>query len=167
PGQEVGGLHLQHPEVLIVAAAGICIVFSLWWLYFSRSAASTLTQFRSGQSKQSYLWGYGHYLIFASAAAIGAGLGVRIDYWNQDGHVSARASGALVTVSIAVLLAMIWVLHLRYHDSSWRTLLPFGSAILIILAGTFTPVPELVAAAACVALLIIEVRVAHLVGTEE
>ena len=163
--QALVGRRLQHPEVLIVAAAGICIVFSLWWLYFSRSAASTLSRFRASQSKQSYLWGYGHYVIFASAAAIGAGLGVRIDYWNRAGEVSAMASGALITISVALLLAMIWTLHLRYHDASRRTLLPFAAAILIILAGTFTPVPELVAAAACVVLLIIEVRVAGLVDS--
>lgn len=157
-------LHLQHPEVLIVAASGVAIVFSLWWLYFCRSAAETLTRFQRTGSNQSYLWGYGHYLIFASAAAIGAGLDARIDYWNHSGEVSALSSGALITVAVAVLLIALWSLHLRFHDATVRTVVPFAVAVLAVLASTFTAAPEAITAVVCILLLIFEVRFAALSG---
>ncbi|SDS30165.1 low temperature requirement protein A [Microlunatus soli] len=166
-GQEVQSWTFEHPEVLIVATSGVAIVFSLWWLYFSRSAAATLIRFRMTGSGQSYLWGYGHYLIFASAAAIGAGLGARVDYWNHEGEVSALGSAALITGAVAILMTALWVLHLRFHDASWRTVVPFAVAVVAVLGSTFTPVPELITAVICIVLLIIEVRFAGLVNTAE
>ena len=66
----------EHVAALIrLAVAGLVIVFSLWWLYFDRSAHNLLNSLRT-----SILWGYGHYFIFASAAAVGAGLGVSVDH---------------------------------------------------------------------------------------
>lgn len=166
-GHEVQTWQLQHPAVLIVAGSGVAIVFSLWWLYFCRSAASTLIRFRAANSRQSYLWGYGHYLIFAAAAAIGAGLEARVDHWNHHGEVPALASGALITVAVAVLLAALWGLHLRFHDATARTVVPFAAAVIIVLASTFTPIPEVITALTCIVLLIIEVRVAGMINTAE
>jgi low temperature requirement protein LtrA len=157
--------HKAPWAVLMVAGAGIGIVFSIWWLYFSRSAARVLG--RTRDTSNPYLWGYGHYLIFGATAAIGAGLGARVDFWSHQGHVPELASAALVTVSVAVLLAMLWLLHIRHHDASWRTSVPFGAAIIALLVATFVPYPELIAAAICIILLVVEIKVARLVSAEE
>jgi hypothetical protein len=41
-----------------------------------------------------------------------------------------------------------------------RTALPFGVAVVLVLAGTLTPVPELVAGVVVAVLLAVEVRLA-------
>ncbi len=52
-----------------VAAGGLLIVFAMWWLYFARSAHRFLVS-----NRVSFVWGYGHFFVFAAAAAVGAGL---------------------------------------------------------------------------------------------
>ncbi|MBO0812873.1 MAG: low temperature requirement protein A [Microlunatus sp.] len=151
-------------QVLIVAAAGVGIVFSLWWLYFARSAGIHLQARSSGL--HSFAWGYGHYLIFAATAAIGAGLDARIDFWRRH-DIGATASASLITISVAVLLAMIWFVHLRFYDSSRRTTIPFAAAIALVLIATLLPVAELIVAGVVVALLIIEIPLAGLATVED
>jgi low temperature requirement protein LtrA len=158
--------HSTPWAVLIVAVAGVGIVFSLWWLYFSRSSAPMLEREHDSAIKP-FVWGFGHYLIFAGAAAVGAGLSARVDFWGHTEHVPALGSAALINGSVALVLAMIWFLHLRHHDQSWRTIVPFGGAIVALMATIVTPYPELFAAGICIVLLIIEIRLAGLVTTEE
>ena len=153
----------EHPtfEVAYVAIGGILIVFSLWWIYFARNTGQMLAAVHGRHTREEYLFGFGHYVIFASGAALGAGLAVRVDYWTHEGHASALVSAATVTVPAAVLLAAIWLLLLRREPRS-TTALPFGVAIVLVLAATLTPVPELVAGVVCAALLAVEVRSAAL-----
>jgi hypothetical protein len=117
-------------------------------------------------TREEYLFGFGHYLIFASGAAVGAGLASRVDFWTHEGHASALVSAATVTGPTAVLLASMWLILLRKERPRFRTALPFGLAVVLILAATFTPVPEVVAGLVCVLLLAVEVRAAGLVGGE-
>ena len=112
-----------------------------------------------------YLWGFGHYLIFASAAAVGAGLAARVEYWAHPEEVSVLVTGAGITVPVAVLLATLWLIHLRGHDRSMRTAAPFGLAVVVVLVGTWTRYPELVTGIVVVALLIGEVRLASHQGS--
>ena len=149
-------------DVAAVAVAGVLIVFSCWWIYFSRSAAAVLERHRRSGTGQNFLWGFGHYLIFASTAAIGSGLAARVDYRTHVGHASSLASAAVLTVAAAVLLSSIWFLHLREHDRSVRTAWPFGVAVLAVLTSTLTPYPELITGVVCGLLLAAEIRVAGL-----
>jgi len=141
------------PELAYVVLGGVLIVFSMWWLYFARDAAEVLTG-----NDVAYAWGFGHYFIFSSGALIGAGLAVRVDFWGHEAHVGAHTSAALVTLPVAALLAALWAISIRLHDSSIRTWLPFGFAIVACGAATFGPAPELVTGLICVALLVTELR---------
>ena len=79
------GIHESEYKAgpLGLAAAGIVILFAMWWVYFDKSAAGMLQTLNS-----SLLWGYGHYLIFASIAAVGAGLNVGTEYdLRSDPHL--------------------------------------------------------------------------------
>jgi hypothetical protein len=110
-----------------------------------------------------FIWGWGHYFIFGAAAAVGAGLAARVDYWSgSEHHGSALVTGLAVTVPVALLLIMLWLIHLRHHDGSVRTWGPFFGAAVLILAGTATPVPELVAGIVLAVLVAVEIRVARL-----
>ncbi|OYD67724.1 hypothetical protein BDB13_1256 [Rhodococcus sp. OK302] len=83
-------------------------------------------------------------------------MAARVDYWTAHGDGSALVTGAAVTIPVAVILAALWFIHIRLHDSSTRTLAPFAIAVVVVLGGTFTAVPELVAGLACAALLAVE-----------
>lgn len=146
-------------HVLWVVAGGVLIVFSCWWLYFSRNAGEGLEKERT--SVGSYVWGFGHYFVFAGAAGIGGGLAARVDFWAGKEGVEGHATGSMVTVATSLLLAAMWATQVRPHDPSLRTLGPFAAAIALILAGTFSPVPELATGLVCVALLVVSLKTAR------
>ena len=147
----------DHPptELWYVVAGGVLVTFCAWWLYFSRDNADVLTGNDVG-----YVWGFGHYFIFASAAAIGAGLAARIAYYGDHAKVSDDVSSAFVTGPVAVFLAMVWIVSLRLHDSSLRTASVFAVAIAALVSVTFVPYSELWAGLIMVALLVVELRLA-------
>ncbi|MEU6426598.1 low temperature requirement protein A [Microbispora sp. NPDC046973] len=93
---------------VLIAIAGLVLLFALWWLYFLGPAGDGL----SDRRRRSYLWGYGHYGIFAALAALGAGLEVAVE---KSGHdVAASSSPALgyaVAVPVGVYLALLWAVH--------------------------------------------------------
>jgi low temperature requirement protein LtrA len=146
-----GGEHLT--ELAGVAIAGLLIVFSLWWLYFDRSAHDLLDNLR-----RSMLWGYGHYGIFASAAAVGAGLGVVVDYDTGHAEISGTVAGYAVALPVAVFLLCVWLLHVRPHVSG-----PVVSAYpvisILILLTPLGPAPVHVTAVLAVALVALTMTV--------
>ena len=97
-------------ELATIALSALVIVFSMWWIYFGRNAARLLRSNREG-----FRWGYGHYFIFSSAAAVGAGLGVAVDWILHLGHVTATGAVAAVAVPVAVYLVAVWLVHVHPH----------------------------------------------------
>ncbi len=130
------------------------LVFSLWWLYFSREDSDLLLDRKVAANM---VWGFGHYFVFASAAAVGAGLAARVDHYTHHSESSDRLTALAVTLPTAVLVASIYVFHLSQHDRSGRTIGAFLACVVVIFAGTFTVVPELVAGLACTALVAVTV----------
>jgi low temperature requirement protein LtrA len=108
---------------------------SLWWFYFDRPAHDLLTTIR-----RAFLWGYGHYFVFAAAAAVGAGLGVAVDRVTGHAAIGSVAAGMAVAVPVAVFLVCLWVLHDRPEYGSTRTLGPAAAAIVIATPFTAHPV---------------------------
>ena len=131
-----------------VALGGLLIVFALWWLYFARPAARLLVSSRAG-----FIWGYGHLLIWASAAAIGAGLAVAVDHATGHSDLPALGVGAAVTIPVAIYLLTTWILHLGPHHTSSSTF-PLATAALV-LAATATGQPILITGLLLVALVAI------------
>ena len=110
-----------------VIIGGLLIVYSMWWVYFDRPVHDLLTSLRKG-----ILWGYGHYLVFAAAAAVGAGLAVTVDQVTDRAEVSAVTAGMAVAIPVAVYLICLWVLHDRPEYRGSR-LLGAGTAGLVLL----------------------------------
>jgi len=99
----------EHVGTLLrLAAAGIVIVFSLWWLYFDEPAGRLLSSLRMALA-----WGYGHYLVFASVAAVGAGLEVAIDVEAGRTQLAPALAGLATAVPVGVFLLSVWLLHVR------------------------------------------------------
>lgn len=147
-----------------VTLGGVLIVFSLWWLYFSREAAEVLERARRDGTRVTYLFGFGHYVIYAAAAAVGAGLAARTEHVHpEDAHLDLVTSAA-VTVPVAVLLLAMWAVHLRLHDPSRRAGLPFFGAAALVLAVTPLPFSELLAGVVLAVLVVVETRSAAAAG---
>ncbi|MER5600386.1 low temperature requirement protein A [Streptomyces sp. NPDC002265] len=115
-------------ELLPIAAGGLLIVFCAWWIYFVVPIHGYLHT-----SRESFLWGYGHYLIFASAAAIGAGLELAVEQTVGQAHISALAASAAVTLPTALYLVALWALHARHFKVgiAQQSVLP-ATALLVI-----------------------------------
>ena len=108
------GAHDLAPRahLLPIVVGGLLIVFSFWWLYFERPGHEVLTSLTAA-----FVWGYGHYFVFAAAAAVGAGLAVSVDHATDRAAISDVAAGAAVAVPVALYLACLWFLHARSERS--------------------------------------------------
>ena len=130
----------QLGEVWSVAVGGLLLVFALWWNYFARSADDLLAD-----TSIAFRWGYGHFLVFASAAAVGAGIAVNVDAATGVGLLDRPAAAAMVTVPAALYLATVWWLHLRPHEDAASHGILTVVGVPALLLSTFAPHPVLVA----------------------
>ncbi|MFF7592122.1 low temperature requirement protein A [Kitasatospora purpeofusca] len=119
--------HEGLTRLLPVAAGGLLICFSAWWIYFARPVHDHLRS-----NRQAFLWGYGHYLVFGAAAAIGSGLEVAVESAVHKAHVSETAATATVTVPTALYLVTVWALHSRHvKTGAAQVLLPAASVAVL------------------------------------
>ena len=95
------------PRLVVTAAEGLVLLFAMWWIYFAREVGDALRE----RARLAFLWGYGHYLVFASVAAVAAGLDVTITALNgRAGHaveLSHLAIALVVAVPVAVYLVVL------------------------------------------------------------
>ncbi|MEU8589172.1 low temperature requirement protein A [Streptomyces sp. NPDC048664] len=119
-------------ELLPIAAGGLLIVFCAYWIYFVVPIHEHLSS-----SRRAFLWGYGHYLVFSLAAAIGAGLQVAIEQVTGLAPIGTTGGALAVTVPTAGFVLFTWLLHARHHKPSAgrQAVLPLTAAA--ILACTF------------------------------
>ncbi|MEU9107908.1 low temperature requirement protein A [Streptomyces xanthophaeus] len=125
--------HEALGELLPIAAGGLLIVFAAWWIYFAVPMHERLNS-----NREAIPWGYGHLLIFASGAAIGAGIEVAVEHAVGKAHISQVAANAAVTVPSALFLLMVWLLHSRHFKRGLAQQLILPLCALAILACTWT-----------------------------
>ncbi|MDQ1069906.1 low temperature requirement protein A [Streptomyces canus] len=119
-------------ELLPIAMGGLLIIFAAWWIYFVVPIHGHLRS-----NKQAFLWGYGHYLVFASAAAIGAGLEVAVEQAVGKAHISTLAASTAVTLPTALYLLTVWVLHSRHFKVGIAQQLVLPATALAVICCTF------------------------------
>lgn len=90
-------------DAIVLVIVGMVLIFGMWWVYFMVPAAEVLHVHR----ERSFPWGYGHFFIFASIAATGAGLHVVAYTFDEHYHVSDAT--ALLSVAIPVLIFLVTV----------------------------------------------------------
>jgi low temperature requirement protein LtrA len=143
-------------DLATTTVGGLLTVFGMWWQYFGRESHGFLTSMRAG-----IVWGYGHYLVFASAAAVGAGLAVNVDHATHHAAIGARGAAAAFTVPVALYLLAVWALLVRpHHLGRWHGALVPATAVLV-LAATFTAEPVLVTGLLVAAMIAVSVVVLH------
>ncbi|WP_252445036.1 low temperature requirement protein A [Pseudonocardia humida] len=115
-------------SLVVVAGSGLVLLFALWWLYELEPSADGLSTRRG----RSFLWGYGHYGVFAALAALGAGLEVAV---RRAGTPDGLGAGYAVAVPAAVFLVLLWVSHSPVVPRSRvRPSTLLGAAVLVLLA---------------------------------
>jgi low temperature requirement protein LtrA len=129
-----------------VIVGGILVVFSLWWLYFDMPGEQVVARARAvsiERASGSFVWGYGHYLVFASAAAAGAGLAVAVDQATHHSELTDAQAGFAITVPVTVFLVTVWVLHYAIKAPGPMRTYPVPITAALILASSFSPEPVL------------------------
>ncbi|NLU68086.1 low temperature requirement protein A [Streptomyces sp. HNM0574] len=154
-------------ELAPTLVGGLLLVFGLWWLYFGVPAGNALNSVR-----RALVWGYGHYAVLASAAALGAGLATVAEHLaaralhpGEHPHLTDTQAFATVTVPTAVFLLTLWLLHLRPHTGTPLRGAVFPLSALLVLATTFTPEPLLLTGI-LTTLTVITAHLLHGIDTE-
>ncbi|MEP6481897.1 MAG: low temperature requirement protein A [Rhodoglobus sp.] len=152
--------------LVIVAVAGLVLLFTLWWLYFSEPAADGLVAHRD----RAYLWGYGHVFIYASLAAMGAGLEVAVQAVTLHVDASPTLVGYALAVPVALFVVLLWVLHAPIVE---RVVIPpvgtVAAAVVVLLLPLASPAIGVIGVTlgitvVTVALLVIALLSAHVRG---
>lgn len=157
----------------------LIIAFGVWWLYFDALGREGLQRNR----KAAFVWGYGHYLLFAAVAAIGAGAQAQLDGSAAHGPATGggtegAAHGPDETVAVAaiavplclVLLTIVWLQQSANQRAGSAPPLLFGAAVAVAVAGAGGRLGATAAnAVLAVAVVIVVVLVARRTeaGTEE
>jgi low temperature requirement protein LtrA len=119
-------------EAGLVAFGGTALAFALWWVYFTMPSGKVLQQFR----ERGFVWGYGHFFIFGSLAATGAGLHVAAYVIEGVAHIGTVEAMLTVTVPVAVFSIALFTLYsllLRQFDP-FHILLFAGSILMLVIA---------------------------------
>ncbi|GMG87499.1 low temperature requirement protein A [Biformimicrobium ophioploci] len=112
---------------LLLSLCGVLIAFCLWWLYFSAEGELDVARL-----DRVFLWAYGHFLVFAGGAAVGAGLVVATDALHEEGHIT-RLAGISVSVPVAIYLFGLWLVRDQFmlKDRNCWVLLMFVPFVLL------------------------------------
>jgi low temperature requirement protein LtrA len=94
-------------ELVIISIAGLVLLFALWWLYFLHPAGEGL----AARRRLSYVWGYGHFGIFASLAALGAGLEVAVEGARHPLAASPELISFVIALPVAIFVVVLSALH--------------------------------------------------------
>ncbi|HSS68678.1 MAG TPA: low temperature requirement protein A [Nocardioidaceae bacterium] len=106
-------------DLVLLSVGGLLLLFGMWWIYFLHDTGEALGERRH----LSFVWGYSHYLVFASAAAVGAGLEAAseltlLDALHVHGEEAAHAAnGRTAALAIAVAVSVFLLLTSYVHTS--------------------------------------------------
>lgn len=142
----------DNPRLIALVAGAPIIVFGMWWLYFSGP-----TSRRRSTASATFIWGYGHLVVFASAAAVGAGLAVALD--QLTGHaqhtLSTTQANAAVAAPLALYLASVWMMHIGPVRGGALRRFAYPAAAVLVFAACATAWAVPLMGAVLVALVIV------------
>ncbi|MGW6195591.1 low temperature requirement protein A [Kribbella sp. NPDC055110] len=128
----VHGDHGWTFEAALLAVAGLGLTFGLWWMYFAVPWGDVLDRHRD----RSRPWGLGHFLLFGSVAATGAGLHVAAYFLEGTATIGATTTVLTVAIPVAIFILTLYAIYwafVRQHDLLHPLLLA-GTAAVIALA---------------------------------
>lgn len=105
-------------ELSLVIIGGLLTVFGLWWFYFKRPMVECLSQ------ETAFVFGYVHYFVFASIAAVGAALAAVVDLVEHKSHGLGETTAlVLLAGAVAAYLIVLSGVH-ALADRSVRIMVP-------------------------------------------
>ena len=124
------------PGLITAAAAGLLLVFALWWLYFKHSATEEIRQ----SLRWTFVWAFAHYLIFAAVAALGAGLQVVIGTLTHSTRVTPSFAAFTVAIPVTIYIVVLAQLSTRGSGEASARQLTLLTGALILAAAAATPI---------------------------
>lgn len=94
-------------STVMVIGLGVVMTFALWWVYFLVPSAPVL----AARREKITAWGYGHIVVFAAIAAVGAGLHVIAYVYDEHYHLSTLTAIWAVAIPVLVFMAGLYLLH--------------------------------------------------------
>ncbi len=132
-----------NPISVLIAFGGLCIAFSLWWLYFNCINSAPLALMYQGKMSLGSAWLYAH--LFLGMGLIGTGVGVEHIVMNNTTIISKTPEVWLFCFSVSLCLITLSMIHRltyslgnhRFHKSlSCHHLAAAGLSSLLL----FSPV---------------------------
>lgn len=131
-------------NLTVTGLGAVVIVCAMWWLYFNQASESLVgrarAQFEQQNTRSAFLWGYGHYVIFAAVAATGAGIAVAIDVTSQSADISASMGNFGVAIPLAIYVCAMGLLHQHQGAKSRLWIYIAGAVSLLGYAATGGPI---------------------------
>jgi len=124
-------------DAVLVAIAGTGLTFGMWWLYFAVPAGELLHAHRV----RSFVWGYGHILLFGSVVATGAGLHSTAYYISHESKLGAVECVLAVAIPVGVYILCVFALYFVLVRS-------FDTVHILVLAGAAAVLAAAIALAA-------------------
>ena len=114
-------------ELIFLMIGGLVMMFTMWWAYFDSEIAERLNS-----RKMAFAWGYGHFFVFISIAAIGAGLAAAVDVVSHEALISSMHESYFVAISLIVYTSSLYILHEAHHQSGLKKWL-YPLTVVIVL----------------------------------
>jgi low temperature requirement protein LtrA len=143
----------QLGSLVVIAVCGLVLAGGMWWVYFHTDHSRALTGMTSA-----LVFGYGHYVVFASAGAFSAGIEVAIDHDTHATGLDATVAAATLTVPVAIFLLGAWFLTMRGQ-------LARGTDVAVVVLSLLIGASALAPVSLVVAAVLMAVLVAVLVAT--
>lgn len=115
-------------ELVCLMIGGMIIMFAIWWSYFDREAHHILTS-----SRKAFIWSYGHFFIFISVAAVGAGLAVGVDVITGHAEITNRQAEYAIALPLSIYSLVVWLIHDVQIYQGWRKILHPLTVLLLLL----------------------------------
>jgi low temperature requirement protein LtrA len=118
-------------DAALLAFAGVGLTFGCWWAYFVIPWGEVLTRHR----ERGFRFGYGHLVVFASLAAMGAGLHVAAFSLEGEADIGTTAVVLSVAAPLALYVAVVYGLYavlMRERDPFHLALLAATAAVLCL-----------------------------------
>ncbi len=141
------------PELLALSASGVVVTAGIWWLYFAREQHGRLGSLRAG-----FTFGYLHYVIFAAAGAVSAGVEVEIDEITGHTEIPHEIAGLALTVPIALFVLSAWAILLQPTLSRPASAVVVIGGLLIAASGLL-PAGEYMVSALLMAAIVVVLEV--------
>lgn len=122
-------------ELIFLMIGGLIMMFTMWWAYFDSEVAERLDS-----RKMAFVWGYGHFFVFISIAAIGASLAAAVDVVSHEALISSMRESYFVAGCLILYTTSLYLLHEAHHLSGFRKwLYPLTVVIVLCIPQVIEP----------------------------